>query len=69
MLSIKTEGNKTTMSDFQDLIIKTTETICDDFCKFSGSGDSESGCVWCQMHEGACPFDELLERIGEADER
>ena len=51
------------MSDLSILIEETAETICDKFCKFSGTGDIE-GCVWCQTHEDNCPFDDLLREVG-----
>ena len=51
------------MSDLAVLIEETAEMICDKFCKFGGTGD-ENGCVWCQIHENQCPFDDLLKEIG-----
>ena len=52
------------MSDIQLLIAETAETICDHFCKYSGTGDNDNGCVYSQTHAGECPFDALLKEIG-----
>ena len=41
------------MSDLQITIEETMETICDKFCKFSGTGTN-----------GECPFDKLVEEAG-----
>lgn len=49
-------------------ICETAEKICDDFCKFGGTGDNDNGCVWCQSHEGQCPFDDLMEGVKDAIE-
>ena len=50
------------MNDVQRIVEETVNNICKDFCKFSGT--SEKGhCVWCQLHEDDCPFDELLKVV------
>lgn len=51
------------MSDLQITIEETMETICDKFCKFSGTG-TNGECVYMQTHEGECPFDKLVEKAG-----
>lgn len=51
------------MSDLQLLIAETIENVCDNFCKYSGTGD-ENGCVYSQTHCGECPFDDLMKGTG-----
>lgn len=51
------------MSELENLIIQTSENVCDNFCKYSGTGN-ENGCVYCQTHCGECPLDDLLKEIG-----
>lgn len=43
-------------------ITDAVETICDKFCKYSGSG-ANNQCVWNLTHEGQCPFDEIMKEI------
>lgn len=52
------------MSDLHLKIMETAENMCDNFCKYGGTGD-ENGCVYCQTHCGECPLDDLLKEIGE----
>ena len=51
------------ISDLQITIEETMETICDKFCKYSGTG-TNGECVYMQTHEGECPFDKLVEEAG-----
>lgn len=51
------------MSDLQITIEETMETICDKFCKYSGTG-TNGECEYMQTHKGECPFDKLVEEAG-----
>lgn len=44
-------------------ITDAVETVCDKFCKYSGSG-ANNECVWSLTHEGQCPFDEIMKEVG-----
>lgn len=57
---IKPKRKAAGQKDFRVVIIDAVEDICNNFCKFSGTG---SDCVWCQLHEGKCPFDELMKEV------
>ena len=50
------------MNDLQKKIVETMDTIYDQFCKYSNTGD-DNGCVYCQTHCGKCPFDDLAKEI------
>lgn len=63
VLQIKTERNRAIMSDLQIIVAETIETICDKFCKFSGTG-KDNECVYMATHDGKCPLDELVEKAG-----
>ena len=51
------------MSDIPIIIEELCEEICDQHCKYSGTGDSE-GCDYCKEHDGACYLDKLREMVG-----
>lgn len=53
---------KSQLKEIQEIVDKTSSEICDQFCKFSGTGEN-GHCVWCQMHEDDCPLDKLLEVV------
>jgi formate hydrogenlyase subunit 6/NADH:ubiquinone oxidoreductase subunit I len=57
---VKPRRKEAKQKDFRLVISDTVEDICMNFCKFGGSG---STCIWCQMHEGQCPFDELMKEV------
>lgn len=48
--------------ELRESIMETAENICDNFCKFGGTGN-ENGCAWCQTHEGDCPLDKILKEV------
>lgn len=51
------------MDDIQDTVERLAENICDNFCKFSNTGN-DGHCIWCQMHNDECPLDEIMEKAG-----
>lgn len=52
------------MKALQIIVEETTENVCDNFCKYSNTGDSENGCEYCQNHNNECPFDKLYKAVG-----
>lgn len=50
------------MTDLERKMIETIEKVCDNFCKYSGTGD-DNGCVYCQTHCGECPFEDVVKEI------
>lgn len=46
-------------------IIDTCDEICNNFCKFSNTGEK---CVWCQTHDNECPLDKLLKITEDEDD-
>ena len=50
------------MTDLERKMIETIEKVCDNFCKYGGTGD-DNGCVYCQTHCGECPFDDVAKEI------
>lgn len=51
------------LTKIQKTVEELAENICDNFCKFSGSG-SDGNCIWCKTHNNECPLDEILEEVG-----
>ena len=51
------------IDQLQKTVEELAENICDNFCKFSGSG-SDGKCIWCKTHNNECPLDEILEEVG-----
>ena len=52
----------------RDVIIDTCSEICNNFCKFAGTGDGNKGCVWCLLHDNKCPLDNLMKMVEEIDD-
>ena len=50
------------MSDVHVTIQDTVKEVCDNFCKFSKTGNGGS-CIWIKIN-GSCPFDEMLKELG-----
>ena len=46
----------------QAVVAKTSELVCDKFCKFSNTG-KDGHCIWCQMNADKCPLDDLLSTV------
>ena len=46
-------------------IIDTCDEICNNFCKFSNTGEK---CVWCQTHDNECPLDKLIKITEDEDD-
>lgn len=57
-------GEELNKKDIREIITETCELICDQFCKFGGTGN-ENGCCWCQTHENQCPLDALIKAAEE----
>ena len=51
------------ITKIQNTVVELVETICDNFCKFSGSG-SDGSCIWCKTHNNECPLDKIMEEVG-----
>lgn len=48
-----------------EILMDLVENICDNFCKYSGTGTSEDGCEYCRTHNGECPLDVITREIEE----
>lgn len=44
--------------------IELIENICDNFCKYSGTGE-DGFCSYCAENDNKCPLDELAKEVEE----
>lgn len=50
------------MDELKEIVEKLTEDICDNFCKFSGTG-KDGQCVWCKINNDNCPLDAIKDYV------
>ena len=51
------EGQKL-QKGIKEILLKVSEDICDNYCKYRGTGDEECMCVIIR-EKGSCPLDVL----------
>ena len=51
------------MDEVRELVDELSENICDNFCRYSGTG-KDGKCEYCINHNNECPLDDLMRKVG-----
>ena len=51
------------MDEIREKVEKLAEDICDNFCRYSGTGE-DGKCEYCKNHNNMCPLDDVMREVG-----
>lgn len=51
------------MDEIREKVEKLAEDICDNFCRYSGTGE-DGKCEYCKNHNNKCPLDDVMREVG-----